>query len=374
MVKTKTIHPTLDFIPAEISSAADYENMAPNFIEHDRLAYISGGSDRDITLSKNRQSFDQYSVIPQTFSELSHAQTLLLLLNKQLKHPIFLAPVAHQALVNNTAEKGSAAAAAATDSCMIASTLSSYSMEDIAVHAGEDYWFQLYCQPNERDTLTLIERAVSAGYQAIVVTTDAAIQQPSKRALRAGFEFPKTLISANMAEFSRYEVQTTDSINSPVFHNYITNTPSIEQLKSIISASPLPVLIKGVLNPLDAVVLKNIGAAAIVVSNHGGRTMDGVPDSFSMLPIIRKAVGKDYPVLIDSGIRSGSDIFKAIAMGADAVLIGRLQVYALAVAGALGVAHMIKLLREELELCMAISGCASLQDITAEKLFRNVEG
>jgi isopentenyl diphosphate isomerase/L-lactate dehydrogenase-like FMN-dependent dehydrogenase len=122
-------------------------------------------------------------------------------------------------------------------------------------------------------------------------------------------------------------------------------------------------VVKGVLHPADAVELRRKGVAALVVSNHGGRSLDGVPASLTALPEIRSAVGEDYPLLFDSGIRSGTDIFKALALGADAVMIGRLQLHALAVAGALGVAHLIRTLREELEVCMALAGCATLDDI-----------
>ena len=149
------------------------------------------------------------------------------------------------------------------------------------------------------------------------------------------------------------------------------NAPTVDRVKKLIEASPVPVLIKGVMSVDDAKRYKELGAAGIIISNHGGRTLDGVPASLSVLPAIRYAVGDKFPLLLDSGIRSGSDIFKAITLGADAVLIGRLQVYALSVAGALGVAHMLKLLRQELEVCMAMTGCASLEDIKRSELFRS---
>ena len=139
--------------------------------------------------------------------------------------------------------------------------------------------------------------------------------------------------------------------------------PAWGDLDELIQQSPLPVWVKGVLHPDDARELQRRRVAGIVVSNHGGRSLDGAPASLRMLPAIRAAVGAGYPLLFDGGIRSGGDVFKAIALGADAVLVGRLQVYALAVAGALGVAHMLKLLREELEACMAQAGCATLADV-----------
>jgi isopentenyl diphosphate isomerase/L-lactate dehydrogenase-like FMN-dependent dehydrogenase len=139
--------------------------------------------------------------------------------------------------------------------------------------------------------------------------------------------------------------------------------PRKADLEWLVAQTALPVWVKGVLHPQDAEVLLECGVDGLIVSNHGGRSLDGAPASLDVLPLIRDAVGEHFPLLFDGGIRSGTDVFKAIALGADAVLVGRLQAFALSVAGALGVAHMIKLLREELELCMALSGCATLADI-----------
>jgi isopentenyl diphosphate isomerase/L-lactate dehydrogenase-like FMN-dependent dehydrogenase len=214
----------------------------------------------------------------------------------------------------------------------------------------------------------LLQRAAEAGYQAIVLTLDGTLQQPSRQALRAGFRMPADVRPVNLAG------RPEDAGNSPgnsagkVFEHYRRHAPAPDELHWLLDRSPLPVIAKGVLDARDALALRQAGVAGLVVSNHGGRTLDGVTDSLSALAGIRSAVGGDYPLLFDGGIRSGADVFKAIALGADAVLIGRLQVYALAVAGALGVAHMLRLLREELELCMATCGCASLDRIGRDAL------
>lgn len=158
-----------------------------------------------------------------------------------------------------------------------------------------------------------------------------------------------------------------------LFQGLMAQAPTWDDLAWLLEHTGLPVLVKGVLHPGDATRIQDMGVAGLVVSNHGGRTLDGVPASLDVLPAIRQAVGAGYPLLLDSGIRSGTDVFKALALGADAVLIGRLQVYALAVAGALGVAHLLKLLREELTLCMAMTGCATLADIHPELLHSRKE-
>lgn len=370
--KETTLTP-LDHIPADIVCASDYEQLAPSFIAADRFAYIAGGSGHDVTLHKNREAFADFSLVPRLFHDVSSGNTQLNLLGQTLTHPVLLAPVAYQALVHSEAEIATAYAAESTDTCMVVSTLSSATLERVAKRAGQERWFQLYFQARDEDTFALVHRVAQAGYRAIVVTLDAAVQTPSIRAMRAGFRLPNDIVPANLIHQQASEPAAMPAGQNHIFQCYAQHTLTRQQLKKLIEVSPLPVLVKGVLDAGDAGELKALGVAGIVVSNHGGRTIDCVPASLAMLSAIRQEVGNDYPLLLDSGIRSGADIFKAIALGADAVLIGRLQVYALAVAGALGVAHMLKLLRQELELCMATTGCVSIEDIKATKLHRRLE-
>ncbi|MBN0988735.1 alpha-hydroxy acid oxidase [Amphritea pacifica] len=360
----------LDYIPAEIACARDYVSLAQRFIPADILAYISGGSGQDITLHNNETAFHRWAITPRVMPAPENATTAIQLFGEQLRHPLLLAPVAYQTLVHPQGELATAYAAKSTDTCMLASTLSSVTLEQIAQRSTAERWFQLYFQPRQENTNALIQRAIAAGYQAIVVTLDAAIQAPSLRAVRAGFKRPETVKAANLIDPGSDTPRQHSSGESRIFRSRRENAPTLQQLQQLIDESPVPVIIKGVLHPEDAGLLQQSGAAGIIVSNHGGRTLDGAPASLSVLPAIRTTVGDQYPLLFDSGIRSGSDVFKAIALGADAVLIGRLQLYALSVAGALGVAHMIKLLREELELCMAMSGCATLADIRATELHK----
>lgn len=366
MPQQTDIHPPLNTIPAEISCARDYQALAAQFIPADRLAYIAGGSGHDITLENNQRVYHDYALTPHLFSNSSDAtpvSTGVELFSQTFQHPFFLAPVAYQTLVHPQGELASAQAAAATDSNIIASTLSAYPLEKIAEQASQARWFQLYLQANPKDTDHLLQRAQSAGYQAIVLTVDAAVQVPSLRAVRAGFRFPAEIQAANLQNAHQQSASTS------VYQTYQQNAVTLLQIRQLLAQTDLPVIVKGVLNPDDAQQLQELGVAGIVVSNHGGRTVDGVPASLAVLASIRERVGLDYPLLFDGGIRSGSDAFKAIALGADAVLIGRLQLYALAIAGALGVAHMLKLLREEFELAMAISGCADIQTVKTTQLF-----
>lgn len=361
----------LDYIPPEIVSALDYELLASHFIEAKRLAYLAGGSGLEKTLQQNRKVFDNYAITPRLMQDVSHASCRTSLLGFQFKSPMLLAPVAYQALVHPEAELATAKGAAAMEMPMIASTLSSQSLEDIAAASEQAKWFQLYIQPRQSDTDNLIQRAVEAGYQAIVVTMDAALQAPSYRAMKAGFELPETIKAANLQQQQPVQQKQGNAAQSRIFLNHRLANVTQAQLAEVVEKSPLPVLVKGVLHPEDALALKQVGVAGLVVSNHGGRSMDSAPASLSVLPEIRQTVGHDFPLLFDSGIRSGSDIFKAIALGADAVLIGRLQIYALSVAGALGVAHMLRLLKEELELTMAMTGCSSVAEIKTSQLRLN---
>ena len=363
MNETQQLLSALNYIPADIQSANDYELLAPRFIPAPSFAYIAGGSGQDQTLIANRTAFSAWAVCPRLLCDVTQGHTRLHLFNREFAHPIFLAPVAYQKLAHPQAELETARAAEVMESCMVSSTLANTSLEDIAAAGSGEKWFQLYFQPSRAATLDLLHRAQAAGFSAIVVTVDASIRTPSMSAVRAHFQMPDDCVAVNV---QRYDVPTAPGITagqSRVFNGAMHEAPTWVDLEWLLTQTSLPVIVKGVLHPQDAQKIKTMGCAGIVVSNHGGRSLDGAPASINCLARIRAAVGDDYPVLFDGGIRSGLDIFKAIALGADAVLIGRLQVYALSVAGALGVAHMLKLLREELELCMALAGCTSLSDI-----------
>lgn len=349
-------------LPPGVHCARDYEALAGQRIAAPTLAYLSGGSGDGATLAANRAAFDGRSICPRLLRDVTRGSTRVRLAGRDWPHPILLAPVALQTLAHPRGELDSARGAAATDTCMVVSTLSSYTLEDVAAAAAAPKWFQLYFQPQREHTLDLVRRAEAAGYEALVVTLDAAIQLPCTAALRAGFRLPPGCVAANLRNHAAPD-PPGDGGGSRIFGDAMRAAPTWPDLAWLEAQTRLPLWVKGVLHPDDARELRDFGAAGLVVSNHGGRTLDHAPASLTVLPSIRAAVGPDCPVLLDSGIRSGADVYKAIALGADAVLVGRLQIFALAVAGALGVARMLRLLREELEVCMAMTGCASLAEI-----------
>lgn len=362
-------------LPAGLGAAADYARLAPRFIAEPLLAHLDGGARHDRTATANLAAFSRWQLMPRLLRDLRHGHTRCRLAGLDLPHPLLLAAVARLGEFHPQGEQAVAQAAAATNTVQVLSTLSSQSLEDVAAAApGAPRWFQLYLQPRREATRDLLRRATVAGYSAVVLTLDAPVQSPSLRALRAGYRAPATP-AANLAPYHGHDAPIDDAPTGPggsrVFQGALRHAPRDEDLDWLLAESPLPVWVKGVLHPDDARLLTTRGVAGLVVSNHGGRSLDGAPASLDCLAAVRAAVGAQVPLLFDGGIRGGDDVFKALALGADAVLVGRLQAHALAVAGALGVAHMLRLLREELELTMALMGCATLADIGPHCLMAN---
>lgn len=358
----------LQQIPAEICSVADYEINAKTRLPQAVWEYIASGSADEVSLSNNRLAFDKIKIWNRVLCDLSKGNTRCQLGKQTLAHPILLSPVAHQKLVDTNGERATAQAAEATDTLMTVSSLSSLSLEEIATSTTSEKWFQLYWQCTRKNSLTLLRRAEEAGYSTIVITVDVPINGLRRRIQRAGFSVPKEVESDNsLAPGLINRVALSDS---EVFQGWMAQAPTWNDIEWLIAQTRLPVILKGILHPADALQAQSIGAQGIIMSNHGGRALDGTPAPIEILPIIRERLGAYFPILIDSGIRQGSDIFKAIALGANAVMIGRPQLYGLSVAGALGVAHLIQLLRQELEVTMALAGCATLTDIDKHCLMK----
>ncbi len=358
-------------LPPGIHNAVDYQRLAPEHLAPERLAYIAGGCGWDRAVAANAAAYGRWAVVPRLLRDVRGGHARLALNGAALPHPFLLAPVAHQRLAHPEAEAATARAAAATGTCLVASTLSSLPLEAIAQAQGEGVrWFQLYLQPERAHTLDLLARAEAAGFSAIVLTLDASIQLPSRSALAAGFTLPPECTAGNLAGYAASASAPAPLANgdSRIFQGAMRHAPTWDDLRWLLAATRLPVWVKGVLHPEDARQLQAAGVAGIIVSNHGGRSLDAAPASLAQLPAVRAAVGAQFPVLLDGGITSGQHAFLALALGADAVLVGRLQVYALAVAGALGAAHLLTLLVEELHACMAQAGCATLADITPAAL------
>jgi isopentenyl diphosphate isomerase/L-lactate dehydrogenase-like FMN-dependent dehydrogenase len=361
----------LTSIPADVVALQDYQRLAADFMPAAVYEYIHSGGADEFTLNSNRSAFDRIKLYNRVLANVSEASTRLQLFGQTFRHPILLAPVAHQKLVHPQGELATAEAANAMQAGFVSSTLSSLPMESIAANLNQPKWFQLYFQSQRDATLALLRRAEAAGFSAIVVTVDVPINGLRNRIQRAGFQMPAFAQSANIKLKNTAEPLQLAADDSVIFQGIMREAANWNDLQWLRSQTDLPILLKGLSHPDDALRAIETGINGIIVSNHGGRGLDGVPASIETLAAIRQALGPDITILLDSGIRRGTDIVKAIALGANAVLIGRPVMDALAVAGALGVAHMIKLLRDELEVSMALIGANSLSDITSTAIYTN---
>jgi 4-hydroxymandelate oxidase len=285
-----------------------------------------------------------------------------------------LAPVAYQRLAHADGEIGTALAAAAQGAGLVVSLQASTSMEDVAraalgdAHRGP-LWLQLHLQRERQHTLALVQRAEAAGYEALVLTVDAPTSGVRDRERRAGYRLPPGIGPVNLKDVPATPPARLAPGQSPLFDDLLLAAPTWSDVEWLAGATRLPLLLKGVLHEADARQAASLGVAGLIVSNHGGRTLDTAVPTAWALPRVVDAVNGNVPVLVDGGIRRGTDVLKAVALGARAVLIGRPYMHALACAGAMGVAHVLRVLRDELETAMALSGCRTLADATPALLF-----
>ncbi len=361
--------PARHTIPPGLVTLADHEQHARTQLDDNAWAYFSGGAADEISLRANRTAWDALSLWPRVLRPLAGGHTRVPLLGRTLAHPILLAPVAFQRMAHPDGELAMAYAAAALGAGVVLSTQASVSVESVAQAVLPDpgrgpLWFQLYLQPDRGFTQALVQRAEAAGYEALVLTVDAPTSGVRDRERRAGFRLPSGVGPVNLAGLQTPASPPLSPGQSALFDGLLHHAPTWDDIAWLQSITRLPVLLKGVLHPVDACQAVSVGAAGLIVSNHGGRTLDTAPATATALPRVVQAVGGVVPVLVDGGIRRGTDVLKAMALGASAVLVGRPAVWGLANAGAAGVAHVLRLLRDELEVAMALTGCATLAEAT----------
>lgn len=363
--------PPLTTIPADLVAACDYERYSAKILPPDIHAYLAGGAGDELTLRRNREAFDRIFLNARVLSRVSGGHTRLELFGRTLESPFLLAPLGYQRLLHPDGEVATARAAAAFGACFVVSTVSSVAVEEIAAAApGAPHWFQLYFRRDRDFTLSLVRRAETAGCEAIVVTVDshfAGVRHRARRAGYAGAEDVSCVHLRNEPKTPPVDIATGQSI---VFDGVMTVAPTWHDIAWLRANTKLPLLLKGVMMPEDALRALDASMDGIVVSNHGGRAFDAQPATLEALPAIAAAVGGRFPILFDGGVTRGADALKAIALGADAVLVGKAYGHALATAGALGVAHLLKMLREELEAAMAHTGCRTLADIGQQVIFK----
>jgi isopentenyl diphosphate isomerase/L-lactate dehydrogenase-like FMN-dependent dehydrogenase len=344
----------------ELLSIADYERLAEERVEPGPWAYLAGGSGDEWTLRENRAAFERWTFRPRVLRDVSEISTATTVLGTPIELPVLVAPLAYQQLYHPDGECATARGAAAAGTGIAVSTFSSRTHEEIAAAApGFPQWCQLYVLQDRRATREHLAGAAAAGCSAVILTVDTPRLAQRERDLRIGFEVPPDL----PLPYARATIG--DAAQNPA-DQFALLDPSISwrDLEWIAREGRLPVVLKGVVTAEDAELAVEHGAAAVVVSNHGGRQLDGVPATLDALPDVVEAIGGRAEVYLDSGIRRGTDVAKALALGARAVLAGRAPVYGLAVAGEDGVRHVLELLREELALTLGLLGCTSPDELT----------
>ncbi|MBC7895585.1 MAG: alpha-hydroxy-acid oxidizing protein [Cytophagaceae bacterium] len=347
----------------------DYENAARELIEPAAFGYQVGGANDELTLRENRRAWDDIAVRYRTMVDVSTRSLATTVLGTPVSMPVLVAPTAMQKLAHPDGEIGMARAAEQAGTLMIVSTTATIGLAEVAASTPAPKWFQVYIYQSREYTQRLIERAVAAGYQALVLTVDAPFLGRRERDIRNGFTLPTGMHIAN-AEISGMDVvpDATADASGLMQHFRGLHDPSLtpKDIAWLRDLSGLPIVVKGIVRGDDAVRAIEHGASAIVVSNHGGRQLDTSVATARVLAEVVTAVDGRGEVYVDGGIRRGTDVLKALALGARAVLLGRPPVWGLAVDGTAGARHVLELIREEFDLAMALAGCRTVDEITAD--------
>ncbi|PVU92022.1 hypothetical protein BB561_004070 [Smittium simulii] len=351
---------------AKISSIQDLQEAAKAKLSKGVYDYYSYGAMDMITVADNSNAYNRYQIRPRVLRDVSKIDTGVEVFGKKYAYPIFVAATALQKLADVEGEVASARATTKNNLVYSLSSISTSSIEEVADGVSTpNLWFQLSVFKDKHYNLSLIRRAEKAGYKAILVTVDMPYSGRRLPEFRQPLTVPEHLTLKNLTSLGSKEGSSEynkDSVYKRVVDN-INSAFTWEDLKWLKQQTKLPMLAKGILNPRDAELVVLNGLDGIIVSNHGGRQLDGVSSTIDALPNIVDAVGGKIPVFVDGGIRRGTDVFKALAFGAQAVFVGRPNLYGLAYGGQKGVELMLNLLFKEFELAMALAGCSSLKDI-----------
>ena len=338
----------------------DYEALAAERLEPGVHGFYAGGAGDEQTLRDNIESYRRWILRPRTLVDVERCTTATTVLGQEISMPLIVAPVAFQRLAHPDGEVGMARAALGADTIMCLSTFATSSPAEVAA-TGAKRWFQLYVLRDEGVTRELIAQVRECGFSALVLTVDAPVRGNRERDLRTGFNVPPDV---TVAAFGRGGITPKETFEM------ISPSLTWRDLERIAGEAKLPLLVKGVLTAEDARLVCEHGAAGIVVSNHGGRQLDGVAATIDALPEVVEAVDGRLEVLVDSGIRRGADVVKALALGARAVLAGRAPLWGLAAGGEAGARHVLELLREEIRLSLQLVGCTSPAEVTRRHVSR----
>ena len=377
----------------EAYNISDLRDIARRRLPRGLFEFVDRGSEDEVALRNNRASFEDIKLSPRGLVDVSRRSQQVTLFGKQQKMPIIIAPTGAVGLMWHDGEVHLARAAAAAGIPCALSTAAMTGMERVVNEAGGTQWFQLYMWTDRSLSHQLVERARVAGYEALIVTVDGAVAGNREYNFRNGFTVPfslsrrnvvdvvthpawllgvlgKYMVTTGMPRFENYPSGFTSRVTAaPLGHTAMrSDSLTWDDLRVLRKLWPHQLIVKGLLHPQDARLAADCGADGVIVSNHGGRNLDSAPAPMEVLPQIADAVGHRLTVLIDSGFRRGSDVVKALALGAQAVLIGRPCLYGVAAAGEQGAARTIALFREEIDRVMALIGCSNIDELTRDCL------
>ena len=345
-----------------VANLTELEPLAQARMEQPAFGYYAGGAGSEWTLRQNRAAFDRWVLRPRYLVDVSHIELTTTVLGQPMPMPILLAPTAFHRLAHPEGELATARAAQSTGLTMCVSTSSTTPLEEIAA-TGVSRWFQLYVHRDRSIAEQLVGRAYDSGYQAVVLTIDVPYLGGRERDVKSRMEewFPAEVQQASSRALSAGPAGRELFDSESRFFDPALTWDDIDWLRGL---SPLPIVLKGVLTAEDATLAVDAGVDAVVVSNHGGRQLDGAAATLDVLPEVVEAVGDRIDVMVDGGVRRGADVVKALALGARAVLIGRPYLWGLALAGEAGVRWVLETLRSELRLAMALIGATRVEEIT----------
>ena len=343
-------------------SVRDFERLAETRLDPGAFGYYAGGAADEQALAGNVEAWRQLRLRPRVLVDVSDVSTATTVLDTPVSMPLLVAPTAIQRLAHPDGEQGMARAAAAAGTIMCLSTLATATLEAVAAAApGAPRWFQLYVFRDRGCTRELVVQAVEHGYRALVLTVDAPLLGRRERDLRTGFRVPEEIVVPSLKALGGWEGATPLELLGA-----IDPALSWKDIEELCSLSSLPLVLKGIQTGEDASLACEHGVDAVVVSNHGGRQLDAVAPTAELLPEVVDAVAGRLEVYVDGGIRRGSDAVKALALGARAVLAGRAPLWGLASEGEAGARRVLELLRDEIELTLALLGCVSPETVARE--------
>ena len=344
----------------DVLSLLEFEELARQSMTPMAYEYVASGAADELTLRWNREAFERIRLRPRMLRDVATVDTRVPLLGRDLPFPILLAPTAYQRVLHPQGELETARGAGAAGVTLIVSMGTTTAIGEIAQVATSPLWFQLYFQSDPGFTRDVVRQAEESGCEALCLTVDTPIIGPRNRQARARFRLPPDVMTPHLYDIGHRKQEIMDP------RRVAATWKDVESLRAY---TKLPIVLKGILDPEDAELAIQSGAQAVVVSNHGGRNLDTAPASIEALPPIADRVQGRIPLLVDGGIQRGTDVLKALALGATAVLIGRPYCYGLSVAGAAGVTRVVEILRGELEAAMMLSGVAAVSRIDRSVLW-----